>query len=55
MDRNDTGAFGLDALEEGLATRPRRRFVSIKSPYGYAACGYLYRYFMYECVGVLSK
>ena len=22
---------------------------------GKAACGYLYRYFMYECVGVLSR
>ena len=31
------------------------RFVSTRSPYGNARCGYLYRYFMYECVGVLSR
>ena len=28
---------------------------SINSPYGNAWCGYLYKYFMYECVGVLSR
>src|SRR3954451_4608218 len=35
-----------------LLARPR--FMRMRSSYGYASCGYLYTYFMYECVGVLS-
>ena len=34
---------------------PRCRLRSTSSAYGNAACGYLYRYFMYEWVGVLSR
>src|SRR5215472_14142356 len=36
------------------SSRERCRFVCTSSLYGYSPCGYLYRYFMYECVGVLS-
>src|SRR4051812_42144623 len=35
--------------------RLRPRLVATISSYGKADCGYLYRYFMYECVGVLSR
>ncbi len=35
--------------------RVRLRLVATRSSYGNGACGYLYRYFMYECVGVESR
>ena len=34
--------------------RAAAALVSTRSAYGYSACGYLYRYFMYECVGVIE-
>ena len=50
--------FYLDATPTNSysnSVRDRFLLVSTRAEYGNAACGYLYRYFMYECVGVLSR